>query len=304
MPDDDRTVQERRAEVVEILAAGVLRALEKQAAAQATGAVPGPDPTAAPAVPAVNHRTRMQITEERIVSRNPLVIQAKFVLDRKGRRRPPDAREPTSAPGTTAKTSPEVPQVAQRLAEAHAFQRLLDDGKVKTQAELARNTGLTRARITQIMNLLLLAPDLQEEVLMMKPGPRGRDPISERQLRHVAAAPEWDAQRRRWAAILRGEARRADPSKAPRVRILFSKEAELAGERTWDASQRVKPVARGVIFTMDALWTPAFVRWVLGFGDRAEVLAPASLRTTIAAELSCAAARYVTGRSRRAEPAS
>jgi len=128
---------------------------------------------------------------------------------------------------------------------------------------------------------------------MMKPDARGRDPVSERQLRHVVAAPLWEEQRRRWASILRGEARRAERAKAQRVRILFSAgAADLAGERAWDPSQRIKPVKYGVVFTMDAPWTPAFARWILGFGDRAEVLAPPSLRNAIAADLARAAARY------------
>lgn len=246
----------------------------------------------------------MTITDQEIVSRSPLIIHAKFVLERKGRRRRQPLPEAETRPEpTSAKRSADVAEVARRLAEAHAFQRLLDEGKVKTQAELARQAGLTRARVTQIMNLLLLAPGLQEQVLVMKPDARGRDPVSERQLRHVVAASVWEEQRRRWAAILRGETRRAEPEKAQRVRILFSGEAAgLAGERAWDPSQRIKPVKRGAMFTMDAPWTPAFVRWVLGFGDRAEVLAPAALRSAIAVELARAGARYAR-RPGRADPA-
>jgi hypothetical protein len=296
MPDDDRSVEERRAELVEILAGGVLRVLEKQAAARAAGEVVPTESNRA--APPEKPPPRMTITDQQIVSRNPLVIHAKFVLDRKGRRRREQPREAASPPEpTSAKGSADVAQVAQRLAEAHAFQRLLDDGKVKTQAELARQAGLTRARVTQIMNLLLLAPDLQVQVLMMKPDARGRDPVSERQLRHVVAAPLWEEQRRRWAAIRRGETRRAEPAKAPRVRVLFSGDAaDLARERTWDPSQHIKPVKRGAMFTMDAPWTPALVRWVLGFGADAEVVAPARLRAEIADHLTRAATRYAQPR--------
>jgi hypothetical protein len=303
MPDEDRSVEERRAELVEILAGGVLRVLEKQATARAAGEAAPTEP--AGAAPPEKPQPRMTITDQEIVSRSPLVIHAKFVLQRKGRRRrqrPPEAETPPEP--TSAKRFAEVAQVARRLAEAHAFQRLLDDGKAKTQAELARQAGLTRARVTQIMNLLLLAPDLQEQVLMMKPDARGRDPVSERQLRHVVAAPLWEEQRRRWASILRGETRRAEPAKAPRVRILFSGDAAVfAGERAWDPSQRIKPVKRGAMFTMDASWTPAFVRWVVGFGAGAEVLSPTGLRECVAGELQRAAAVYAGRPSSRLVPA-
>ena len=35
---------------------------------------------------------------------------------------------------------------------------------------------VTRARMTQIMNLLNLAPDIQEELLLLPPVTEGRDP--------------------------------------------------------------------------------------------------------------------------------
>ena len=56
-----------------------------------------------------------------------------------------------------------VPRVARLLALAHHFERLLAEGIVRTQGELAAFAGVTRPRVTQILNLLLLAPDIQEE---------------------------------------------------------------------------------------------------------------------------------------------
>ena len=58
-----------------------------------------------------------------------------------------------------------VPRIARLLALAHKFQGMLDRGEVESMAELARVGRVSRARITQIMNLLLLAPDIQEQVL-------------------------------------------------------------------------------------------------------------------------------------------
>ena len=58
-----------------------------------------------------------------------------------------------------------VPRVARLFALAHEFQRMLDSGEVESMAELARLGRVSRARITQIMDLLMLAPEIQEQVL-------------------------------------------------------------------------------------------------------------------------------------------
>jgi WD40 repeat protein len=58
------------------------------------------------------------------------------------------------------------------------------------------------ARISQIMNLLGLAPDLQEALLFLPRVTRGRDPLHLRQLQPIAATLDWQHQRRRWRALL------------------------------------------------------------------------------------------------------
>lgn len=58
-----------------------------------------------------------------------------------------------------------VPRVARLLALAHKFQKMLDSGEVESMAELGRLGRVSRARVTQIMDLLMLAPEIQEEVL-------------------------------------------------------------------------------------------------------------------------------------------
>ena len=60
---------------------------------------------------------------------------------------------------------------------------------------------VTRARMTQIMNMLLLAPDIQEEMLFMPRTMTGRDPVSERGLRRVTAIVRWDRQRKAWQGM-------------------------------------------------------------------------------------------------------
>lgn len=50
------------------------------------------------------------------------------------------------------------------------------------------------------MNLLNLAPDIQEDILFLPRTPSGRASISERRVRPIAATPGWHKQRRKWNA--------------------------------------------------------------------------------------------------------
>lgn len=68
------------------------------------------------------------------------------------------------------------------------------------QAELARLGHVTRARVTQIMNLLSLAPDIQEAILYLPRAETGREPVTERELRVIVRELAWDTQKRMWSA--------------------------------------------------------------------------------------------------------
>ena len=95
-----------------------------------------------------------------------------------------------------------VPKVTRLMALAIRLQELLDRGEVKGLAELARVGHVTRARVTQIMNLTLLAPDIQEQILSLPPVTAGRDALKEWQVRPVAAELLWAEQRRLWSRLL------------------------------------------------------------------------------------------------------
>jgi len=73
---------------------------------------------------------------------------------------------------------------------------------VADYAELARLAHVTRARMTQIMNLLHLAPDIQEEILFLPRTDGGRAAIHERTLRPITAVVDWRKQRRMWKQVL------------------------------------------------------------------------------------------------------
>ena len=85
-------------------------------------------------------------------------------------------------------------RVAQVLAMAHRLQAAIDRGDYLDRADLARQLGFTRARVTQILDLTLLAPDIQEQVLDLE-AIDGREPLSERTLRRIVSSPLWSDQR-------------------------------------------------------------------------------------------------------------
>jgi hypothetical protein len=94
-----------------------------------------------------------------------------------------------------------IPRVSRLMALAIRMESLIEQGAVASQAELAVVGHVTRARVTQILNLLHLAPDIQEALLHLPPVVQGREQISERQLRPIAAKIDWGVQRAMWARL-------------------------------------------------------------------------------------------------------
>src|SRR4030095_11623161 len=78
-----------------------------------------------------------------------------------------------------------VPRGVRHLALAHEIERRIRVGELDDLAHAARAFGLTRARVTQITNLTLLAPAIQEAILALPPVTQGRDRITERTLRPI-----------------------------------------------------------------------------------------------------------------------
>jgi hypothetical protein len=91
-----------------------------------------------------------------------------------------------------------IPRIARLLALAIRFDRLLRAEQFRDYAELARLGRVTRARITQIMKLLDLAPDIQEQILFL-PKLKG---LNERNLRPIVRRIDWNEQRRMFRKIL------------------------------------------------------------------------------------------------------
>ena len=91
-----------------------------------------------------------------------------------------------------------IPRISRLMALAIHFDGLIREGQVSDYADLARLGHVSRARITQIMNLLNLAPNIQEELLFLPRVFAGKDTVTEHQVREIAVEVDWWEQRRKW----------------------------------------------------------------------------------------------------------
>ena len=94
-----------------------------------------------------------------------------------------------------------LPRITEVLALALQFEDMIRRGLAKDYADLARLGCLSKERICQIMRLIWLAPDLQQEVLMLSRSVRGRFAVNEVTLRGIASKMLWSEQREAWARL-------------------------------------------------------------------------------------------------------
>jgi len=120
-----------------------------------------------------------------------------FSMRNKGRRE----IKPGPQPVPDRMPAGSVPRVSRLMALAIRFDDLIRSGAITDQADLARLGHVSRARVTQVMNLLHLAPAIQEEILFLPRVTAGCDPIAERHLRTIAAEVDWETQRDAWRKL-------------------------------------------------------------------------------------------------------
>lgn len=130
----------------------------------------------------------------------PITIESTIHFQRRGRGSRKEMCKGT--PAAPRLPTGRVPRISRFMALAIRFEQLIQAGEVADYAELARLGHVTRARITQIMNLRLLAPDLQEQLLFLHHIDGGRDPIFLWQLQSITAVPDWRKQRQMCVYLL------------------------------------------------------------------------------------------------------
>lgn len=96
---------------------------------------------------------------------------------------------------------PRTPRVVELLRKAIEWQALLESGKIVNQADIARREGITRARVTQVMGMLRLAPEIQEHIQSM-PETHRRPPVTERKLRPISTITGYRDQLREFHKFL------------------------------------------------------------------------------------------------------
>lgn len=104
------------------------------------------------------------------------------------------ARRREPAPPPAPKPACPTP-ISRRIALAHHIEALIEAGELSDYADAAKRLGLSRARLTQVADLALLAPDIQAAVLLGHVEPR------DRHLREVGRHPLWTDQRRAFLAL-------------------------------------------------------------------------------------------------------
>ncbi len=123
--------------------------------------------------------------------------QVHFKAAAKGRKRMLEGAVPSPTPVVPGR----VPRIARLVALAHRFAALIESGDVRDYADVARLAGISRARVSQIASLAMLAPDIQEQLLDQPRTLHGPDAVLEKHVRPIAAVPEWPRQRVMWRTL-------------------------------------------------------------------------------------------------------
>jgi hypothetical protein len=103
---------------------------------------------------------------------------------------------PALPPPRAADVPAQLPRIARLMALAIKLDGMRKEPAGGSDAEWARLGRVSRSRMSQILNLRLLAPDIQERLLFLEPVSRGREPVHERALRQVTRHIDWGEQRR------------------------------------------------------------------------------------------------------------
>ncbi len=126
----------------------------------------------------------------------PEVIHRRVVFQQVGRRRV--LRRAEECPIINGR----IPRVSRFLALAIRLDELVRHGHAANFSAVSRLGNVSRARVSQLMKLTFLAPDIQQDILFLPPVAKGRDPVTERDLRPIAAELDWTKQRALWARLI------------------------------------------------------------------------------------------------------
>lgn len=96
-----------------------------------------------------------------------------------------------------------IPRISRLMNCAVLLDHKIKTGEYRNQAEVARRFQVSEMRVSHLFRLLLLAPDIAEEIMFLPRVERGPDPIKERMIRPLLNETRWPEQRKMWAALKR-----------------------------------------------------------------------------------------------------
>lgn len=109
--------------------------------------------------------------------------------------------EPERPQCATQAPTGRIPRVSRMLALAHTIDIKIRNGELNDMTDAAAWLYMTRARMTQVTSLLLLAPEIQEAILDLPLVINRADPVTERRLRPITSEPDWNTQLEMWRKI-------------------------------------------------------------------------------------------------------
>lgn len=128
----------------------------------------------------------------------PVSVDFQFSIKQRGRGAKKRIVEGAAQSDESKSALERIPRISRYMALAIHFEDLIRQGVVTDYADLARLGHVTRARVTQIMNLRLLAPEIQEELLFGEKRGDDRIPIQLKSLQVLATICSWRTQRQLW----------------------------------------------------------------------------------------------------------
>ena len=128
----------------------------------------------------------------------PVSVDFQFSIKQRGRGAKKRIVEGAATSDESKPALERIPRISRYMALAIHFEDLIRQGVVTDYADLARLGHVTRARVTQIMNLRLLAPEIQEELLLGEKKCDDRSPIQLKSLQVLATRCSWQTQRKLW----------------------------------------------------------------------------------------------------------
>jgi len=128
----------------------------------------------------------------------PVSVDFQFSIKQRGRGAKKRIVEGAAQSDESKPAFERIPRISRYMALAIHFEDLIRQGVVTDYADLARLGHVTRARVTQIMNLRLLAPEIQEELLLGEKKCDDRIPIQLKSIQILATICSWRTQRQLW----------------------------------------------------------------------------------------------------------